>query len=358
MPLKADELNWTELTCTAPSWPSYTTRHWPRASRHEVDWLNNRAAVRELRFENWNSVQSSSVICCEHALTLSQSADGELWKGQISGWMGANVGTRGAWAAAGNSLCTCGVRYCVVRHWLMRRPSPCSCCCDSQASIRLETISRKTQPHVAQIHWIGSETTEHRSFLRAEEGSLSRTLALDCGHGYAPEECATKRETSLTAHVWLHADIATPCSDRKTFRTPALMSKRTIRIPDVEIVGVGRDLRLQPWLRALRPRSSWAELQKFNTATNPVHNAIHFHVLYHSSSMKLELYRQLCCRLISKSIDMLKSIPVATARTCVGTRYTNRLDPENNVGIRHVLLPLLQCSASVSPRRRRTELVN
>ena len=118
MPLKADELNWTELTCTAPSWPSYTTRYWPRASRHEVDWLHNRAAVRELRFENWNSVQSSSVICCEHALTLSQSADGELWKGQMSGWMGANVGTRGAWAAAGNSLCTCGVRYCVVRHWL------------------------------------------------------------------------------------------------------------------------------------------------------------------------------------------------------------------------------------------------
>jgi len=83
-----------------------------------------------------------------------------------------------------------------------------------------------------------------------------------------------------------------------------------------------------------------------------------FHVLYHSSSMKLEQYRQLCCRLISKSVDMLKSIPVATARTCVGTRYTNRLDPENNGGVRHVLLPLLQCSASVSPRRRRTELVN
>ena len=45
------------------------------------------------------------------------------------------------------------------------RPSPCSCCCDSQASIRLETTSRKTQPHVAQSQWIGSETTEHRPFL-------------------------------------------------------------------------------------------------------------------------------------------------------------------------------------------------
>jgi len=42
-------------------------------------------------------------------------------------------------------------------------------------------ISRKTQPHVAQSHWIGSETTEDRSFLRVEEGSLSRTLAFDCG---------------------------------------------------------------------------------------------------------------------------------------------------------------------------------
>ena len=27
-----------------------------------------------------------------------------------------------------------------------------------------------------------------------EEGSLSRTLALDCGHGYAREEYATMRE--------------------------------------------------------------------------------------------------------------------------------------------------------------------
>ena len=57
-----------------------------------------------------------------------------------------------------------------------RRPSLCSCCCDSQASIRLETTSRKNQPHAAQSHWIGSETTEHRSFLRMEEGSSSRTL--------------------------------------------------------------------------------------------------------------------------------------------------------------------------------------
>ena len=45
----------------------------------------------------------------------------------------------------------------------------CSCCCNSQASIRLQTTSRKTKPHVAQSHWIGSETTEHRSFLCVEE---------------------------------------------------------------------------------------------------------------------------------------------------------------------------------------------
>ena len=75
------------------------------------------------------------------------------------------------------------------------RLSPCSCCCDSQASIRLETASRKTQLHVAQSHWLGSETTEHRSFLHVEEGSLSRTLAFDCGH--AQEEYATKRSERM-----------------------------------------------------------------------------------------------------------------------------------------------------------------
>jgi len=79
------------------------------------------------------------------------------------------------------------------------RPSPCSCCCASQASIRLETTSRKTQPHVAQSHRIGSETTEHRSFLRVEEGSLSGTLMFDCGNGYAQEEYSVKRERESVA---------------------------------------------------------------------------------------------------------------------------------------------------------------
>ena len=106
---------------------------------------------------------------------------------------------------------------------------------------------------VAQSYWIGSETTEHRSFLsicniynyymycvcwgdqlwwwipsgslplycfslqllffyiavnkisiyicilpRVEEGSFSRTLAFDCGHGYVQAECAIKRRETVS----------------------------------------------------------------------------------------------------------------------------------------------------------------
>ena len=36
------------------------------------------------------------------------------------------------------------------------------------------------QPHVSQSRWIGSETTEHRSFLCMEEISFSETPAFDC----------------------------------------------------------------------------------------------------------------------------------------------------------------------------------
>ena len=82
------------------------------------------------------------------------------------------------------------------------RPSPCSCCCDSQVSIRLKTTSRKTQPHVARSHWIGSETTEHRSFRCMAEGSLSRTLAYNCGSGYVEEAYAMKREAE---YVGIHS---------------------------------------------------------------------------------------------------------------------------------------------------------
>jgi len=57
--------------------------------------------------------------------------------------------------------------------------------------------SRKTQPHVAQNHWIGSETDEHRSFQRVEEGSLSTTLAFDCG-------------------TWIHSKKSMPWRQRDT----------------------------------------------------------------------------------------------------------------------------------------------
>jgi len=45
-----------------------------------------------------------------------------------------------------------------------------------------------------QVKTALSETAEHRSFLRVEEGNISRTLAFDCGRGYAQEECVMKRE--------------------------------------------------------------------------------------------------------------------------------------------------------------------
>jgi len=89
------------------------------------------------------------------------------------------------------------------------RPSLHNCCCDSHASIKLETTSRKIQPHVAQSRWIGSETTEHQSFLYVEEGSLPRTLSFDCGHSYSQEECATKRESRGLAQPPLLPDWGT-----------------------------------------------------------------------------------------------------------------------------------------------------
>ena len=49
----------------------------------------------------------------------------------------------------------------------------------------------------AQIHWIGSETSEHRSLLRrVEQASLSRTMALDCGHGYEHEDHDCRRKVN------------------------------------------------------------------------------------------------------------------------------------------------------------------
>jgi len=37
-------------------------------------------------------------------------------------------------------------------------------------------------------------TVEYRTLMRVEEGSLSRTLAFDCGHGYAHEESSIKMD--------------------------------------------------------------------------------------------------------------------------------------------------------------------
>jgi len=50
-------------------------------------------------------------------------------------------------------------------------------------------VDWKRRPGRPNHTWLrATETTEHRSFLGVEEGSLSRTLAFDCGHGYAQEE--------------------------------------------------------------------------------------------------------------------------------------------------------------------------
>jgi len=77
----------------------------------------------------------------------------------------------------------------------VRRLSPCSCCCDSQASIRLETTSRKTQPHVAHSHSIGSQTTEHRSFLVfMEESSLENTGVRYWTRLHSRRACHEERE--------------------------------------------------------------------------------------------------------------------------------------------------------------------
>ena len=50
----------------------------------------------------------------------------------------------------------------------------------------------------------GSEPLNRRSFLRVEEGSLSRTLAFACGHGYAQEEYAVQIDRDVSVG---HADL-------------------------------------------------------------------------------------------------------------------------------------------------------
>ena len=87
------------------------------------------------------------------------------------------------------------------------RPSACSCCCVLRfASLHQTGNEAPVRPNHTWLksHRIGSETTEHRSFLCMEEGSVSRTLAFNCGHGYAQEEYVTKREErSFTACMLL-----------------------------------------------------------------------------------------------------------------------------------------------------------
>jgi len=73
------------------------------------------------------------------------------------------------------------------------------------AVLLMKTITVQLLLQFASLHqtgndrkedWIGSETTEHWSFLRVEESSLSRTLAFDCGHCLNPRRvCHEKRES-------------------------------------------------------------------------------------------------------------------------------------------------------------------
>jgi len=58
---------------------------------------------------------------------------------------------------------------------------------------------------------------ERLSFVRVEEGSLSTTQAFDCGHGYAQEECAAKRDR---AHVKnRYTAVQSMCTPLKTVKT-------------------------------------------------------------------------------------------------------------------------------------------
>ena len=49
------------------------------------------------------------------------------------------------------------------------------------------------RPHTTQNYSIRSESTELRFFIFMEQGNFSKTLAFDCGYGYALEEYAMKK---------------------------------------------------------------------------------------------------------------------------------------------------------------------
>jgi len=151
-------------------------------------WLGVRKSIRPVKIEWWGV---GVVVCLECRLFAYGPADATaipkryhllphlnpdwfylsgigfprlFWK--RGHWMGVVVISFCPMRQRNDAWDTLAAHHMQCCWW---RPSVCSCCCNLPASIRLETTSRKTQPHVARSHWIRSETTQHRSFLRVEE---------------------------------------------------------------------------------------------------------------------------------------------------------------------------------------------
>jgi len=81
-----------------------------------------------------------------------------------------------------------------------RRSPSCHCCRDTQASSGLEKARRETQLHLVTFGGGRPETSEHWSFFCVEKTFWAGGLAPHRGHGYAPEEYATKRSTNGHAY--------------------------------------------------------------------------------------------------------------------------------------------------------------
>jgi len=75
------------------------------------------------------------------------------------------------------------------------------------ASIRLETTSRKTQPHMAQSHSTGSEIAEHQSFLHENTGVWFWT--------WLPSKSTPWTEREKVNHC-SHRGVAAPFYDSRT----------------------------------------------------------------------------------------------------------------------------------------------
>ena len=56
---------------------------------------------------------------------------------------------------------------------------------------------------MTQSRWVTSETSEHPSFLCVEARSIARTPAFNCGHGYAQEQYAVKRDNNCAGLSWV-----------------------------------------------------------------------------------------------------------------------------------------------------------